>query len=361
MKSFQEFLTEAPLAEYDPSDVGARKTKTGAPVLNKKGDPLSSFSKIDIKLITNPKTKTKLEKVLKAFKHDFRFFFTDFSGSKKLHETGELKEEEIGRGRINFYDDPASGKMIKFLQEKGLVGENKKFTDKTKKSISIVFTTNIGDSKVGMTPWIILHRMGHSMNRTYATEKTLFAEHVVSNIKFNIYEFLINNYMPDKDFYKSEKDLEKAKSKLNEYLNPLNSKNTYTSQQLMPVYEFFIEFGNFNTAKRTREKQEGIGKTTKAVVKPDRAYEFLYESFVSFLWYAQNSRDVWEEEEGKTLPLRFKPETLPEKIELNGISLAFSDKYVAQQAEGYYKNMISSVISGIDKMFDSMVGKIYIM
>ena len=38
MKSFQEFLTEAPLAEYDPSDVGERKTKTGKPALNKKGE-----------------------------------------------------------------------------------------------------------------------------------------------------------------------------------------------------------------------------------------------------------------------------------------------------------------------------------
>ena len=27
MKSFQEFLTEAPLAEYDPSDAGERKSK----------------------------------------------------------------------------------------------------------------------------------------------------------------------------------------------------------------------------------------------------------------------------------------------------------------------------------------------
>jgi len=43
------------------------------------------------------------------------------------------------------------------------------------------------------------------------------------------------------------------------------------------------------------------------------------------------------------------------------MSLALADEFVGEQAEGYYKNMISSIISGIDKMFDSMVGKIYIM
>ena len=360
MKSFQEFLTEAPLAEYDPSDVGERKTKTGKPALNKKGERLSSFSSTDRKLVKNPKTQAKLEKVFKAFKHDFRLFFADFPGSKKFHEKGELREEEVMKSKIG-YDTPSS-KLIEYLQKVELVGENKKFTDKAKKSISIIYTTNIGDSKVGLTPWILLHRMGHSMNRSqYPTfGPAAFTEQFVNNIKPEIYEFLTSNYSPDEDVYKSDAEFDRAERNKNEFLKYLRSKDTYGDKALAPVFEFFKIFGNFNTAKRTQEYEGGKGRRTKAVVKKERAYEFLYDSFVSFLWYAENSRNVWEEE-GKTLPFRFKLGKLPEKITINGIKLALADEFVGEQAEEYYKNMIANGIRGVDKMFDSMVGKIFIM
>jgi len=361
MKSFQEFLTEAPLAEYDPSDAGERKTKTGKPILNKQGRPLSSFSPIDIKLIKNPKNQKKLEKVLAQFKQDFRFFFADFAGSNKFHEMGELKEEDVIKGDIGGYGVTAetSERMVKYLQQVGLVGENKKFTDKANKSISVIYTTNVGDAKVGLTPWIILHRMGHSMNRgNSSAHRATFIEHFVNNIKPEIYEFLTSNYTPDSDVYKSDAEYDRAKRNINEFLKHLMSKDTYGDKALAPIFEFFKIFGNFNTAKRTREKEEGKGKNTPAVVKEARAYEFLYESFVSFLWYAENSRNVWEdeEEEGKKkYPFIRK---IPEKIKMNEIKLALSDKFVAEQAESYMKNMISNGIRGVDRMFESMVKKI---
>ena len=358
MKSFQEFLTEAPLAEYDPSDVGERKTKTGKPALYKKGERLSSFSSTDRKLVKNPKTKAKLEKVFKAFKHDFRLFFADFAGSNKFHEHGELRPDQIAKGQISY--GGSDDKMIEYLQKVGLVGENKKLTDKAKKSISIIYTTNVGDSKVGLTPWILLHRMGHAMNRS-SKYPAAFTGQFVENIKFDIYEFLTHNYTPDEDVYKSDKDYERVEKQKNEFLKYLRSKDYLNDKALAPIFEFFKIFGNFNTAKRTAAYEQGQGKRTKAVVKKDRAFEFLYDSFVSFLWYAQNSRDVWEEEEGKTLPFRFKLGKLPTKIKLNGMHLALADEYVGEQAEGYYKNMISNGIRGVDKMFDSMEGNIYIM
>ena len=135
------------------------------------------------------------------------------------------------------------------------------------------------------------------------------------------------------------------------------SKDTYGDKALAPIFEFFKIFGNFNTAKRTREKEEGKGKNTPAVVKEARAYEFLYESFVSFLWYAENSRNVWEEEEEEKKKYPFIRK-IPEKIKMNEIKLALSDKFVAEQAESYMKNMISNGIRGVDRMFESMVKKI---
>ena len=43
---------------------------------------------------------------------------------------------------------------------------------------------------------------------------------------------------------------------------------------------------------------------------------------------------------------------------MNEIKLALSDKFVAEQAESYMKNMISNGIRGVDRMFESMVKKI---
>ena len=63
MKSFSQFLTEAPMAEYDDSAVGNRRTKTGKPILKKNEKPVSSFSEKDRRLIKSDRTKGKLEKV----------------------------------------------------------------------------------------------------------------------------------------------------------------------------------------------------------------------------------------------------------------------------------------------------------
>lgn len=351
MKSFQQFLTEAPLADYDDSDVGERKTKSGKPAVNKKGETLSSFSKTDRKLVKNPKTKAKLEKVLKIFKEDFRIYFADFQGSRKFHETGEFIE-------YSFKED-YNKKMTEYLQSKDLIGENNKLTEKAKKSISIVYTTNIGDSKVGLTPWIILHRMGHALNRGSTRFGRVFTDKFTEAIQPEIFNFMRDNYSLDEDVYDNLNENQFAAVE-DRYYNSLRNimKDKFPNEGL---YEFFKLFGNFNSARKTMQHAKGKSKRTKAVVKLERYYEFLYDLFVAFVWYAENSKNVWDEEgEPRKLPFNFV-DNLPRKIKFLNYSLALSDDYVAQQAEDYMKLMISNGIKSVEDMFEAAKGKIYIM
>ena len=346
MKSFSTFLIEAPLDELEYSSVRNRPKDPR----NKKGEKISSFSKTDDKLIRNPKNQEKLIKALKSFPHSFRFLFADFQGSANNHETGEFSEYSFKREE--------NKRMVDFLKARGFINDDFKPTEKTKKSITIVYTTNRGDAKVGLTPWVILHRMGHAFNAGFNSSNS-FSVLFAKNIQHDIYEFMESNYLLDEDRYSdlSDNQLRDKQAKRTEVLKNI-ARDKFPNESL---WEFFTKFGNFNSAKRTEAHAQGKGKRTRAVVKMDRYFEFFYELFVAFLWYAENSRNVWEEDDEQgTLPYRFVGK-LPEKIQFQGLHLSLPDKFVAQQAEDYMKNMISTGLRSIEKMFDKFEGKIFLM
>ncbi len=354
MQTFQTilegFLSEAPLDNYDDRDVGERKDSKGRYVTNKKGERVSSFSRTDKKLIQNPKNKEKLVKIFKAFKHKFNFVFADFQGSKNYHEKGELSKYELNR--------PENKKIVQYLQQMGYISNDLQPTAKSKDSITIVYTTNIGDSKIGMTPWILLHRMGHAFNSGTLT-RDKFAEKFVNEIRRDIYDFMESNYLLDEDKYgeMSDSRYQNLDAKRREVIKNI-ARDKFPNEGL---WEFFTKFGNFNSAKRTEAHAQGKAKRTKAVVRKERYFEYVYDLFVAFVWYAENSRNVWEEDdEPGALPYRFVGK-LPEKINFMGLNLALTDEFVAEQAEGYMKNMISNGVRNVEKMFDEFEGKIFCM
>ena len=352
MKSFKTFLTEAPMAEYDDSAVGNRRTKTGKPILKKNEKPVSSFSEKDRRLIKNDRTKAKLEKVLKSFRHDFRIFFADFAGSNKWSEYGFLSDRDL----------KGESKMNDYLERVGLLSPTGGLTEKAKKSVNVVYVNNVGDSKIGMTPWIIMHRMGHGLNR--GGTKSAFYDNFVESIRYEIYEFLNDNYMPDEDRYKTDRGYDQALEAWQTRLRTLRTRNINDGQDI--IHWFFRTFGNFNSAKQTEKFEQGRSKRTKATVKYDRFYELLYDAFVAFVWYASATKNVWEEEPPGTLPFKFELEKLPEKLTYKGsgmgsIALAISDDFVMEQAVSYYKKMISNTERSIVKMFDQAEGKIIAM
>jgi len=123
----QEFITEAPLADYQP--LGD---------FNKSGP----FRGPDKRLIPHPTNQLKTQKFLSNSPYDFRLFFSNIPGTGRYSEYGPMKPETV---KIIFGD---AGNQI---------------VDGHEDAITVVFVGNKGDSKVMMTPWIMAHRFGHAI------------------------------------------------------------------------------------------------------------------------------------------------------------------------------------------------------
>ena len=123
----QEFITEAPLADYQP--LGD---------FNKPGP----FRGPDKRLIPHPTNQLKTQKFLSNSPYDFRLFFSNIPGTGRYSEYGPMTSETV---KIIFGDDG----------EKIVAGHED--------AITIVYVGNKGDSKVMLTPWIMAHRFGHAI------------------------------------------------------------------------------------------------------------------------------------------------------------------------------------------------------
>jgi hypothetical protein len=123
----QEFITEAPLADYQP--LGD---------FNKPGP----FRGPDKRLIPHPTNQLKTQKFLSNSPYDFRLFFSNIPGTGRYSENGPMDPETV---KIIFGD------------------EGEKIVAGNEDAITIVYVGNKGDSKVMLTPWIMAHRFGHAI------------------------------------------------------------------------------------------------------------------------------------------------------------------------------------------------------
>jgi hypothetical protein len=125
-----EFITEAPLADYVPLG------------FNDKG---KQFNPVDKKLIQHPVNQTKTMKFFEKTPYDFRLFFNDNAGLRKYRETGAKSPEQIQQ----------------------IFGKDaNQILSNSENAITIVFIGNYGDRAVMMTPWVMAHRFGHAITAT---------------------------------------------------------------------------------------------------------------------------------------------------------------------------------------------------
>lgn len=111
-------------------------------------------------------------------------------------------------------------------------------------AVTIVFTNNVGDEKVPLTPWIIAHRTSHALyrgrfqNNEIKREYNLFMREYKNTLE-HCYDILINDYGSPVD-------------KINE----------------QKLKRFFNSVGTFKSAR------------DKKVIRP---FEFIHECFAQFL------------------------------------------------------------------------------
>lgn len=123
----QEFLIEAPLADYQPlGDF----------------DKPGPFRGPDKKLIPHPVNQLKAQKFFANTPYDIRLFFSNIPGTGKYKEYGTM--------------DPS---MVKIIF--GDVGEQ--IVAGHESAITVVYVGNSGDAKKMLTPWLMAHRFGHAV------------------------------------------------------------------------------------------------------------------------------------------------------------------------------------------------------
>jgi hypothetical protein len=215
----QEFITEAPLADYQP---------------------LGDFSKPgpfrgpDKKLIPHPVNQLKTQTFLQNTPYDFRLFFSNIPGTGKYSEYGPMKPETV---KIIFGD------------------EGEKIVAGHEDAITIVYVGNKGDSKVPLTPWIMAHRFGHAVQAGHRR---------AASIRMGSKE---SGAWPDAEHY--------FFSTVNQLLNRAygkaegHSNSSSVSWNMTPEYNAL-----FNALGTQRSSRSGSIR---------RPYEFLYELFAQYI------------------------------------------------------------------------------
>lgn len=105
----------------------------------------SMRSAADRKLVTNPANVKLIEKKFSGCPQVFNLYFVNKVGLASVLETGLVTKEWVS--------DNLGPDVVRAMQKGDPDG------------ITAIFTNNIADEKMPMTPWIIAHRLGHAFSR----------------------------------------------------------------------------------------------------------------------------------------------------------------------------------------------------
>lgn len=146
LKGRRENVSEAPIADFQV--YGDRENE-------------GSFAASDVKAFNNPKWLQKVHSHFSRTPYDFNIYLVNlkdgmFYPYEKLDgspntETGSKNLQAFFKGRVLKQE---RAKLMDFL------GAD---IPRSRTAINIIMTDNEGDEKVGLTPWILAHRVVHAM------------------------------------------------------------------------------------------------------------------------------------------------------------------------------------------------------
>jgi hypothetical protein len=153
-----EFITEAPLADYQPMGD-----------FEKPGP----FRGVDKKLVPHPTNQLKTAKFFEQTPYDFRLFFSNIPGTGKYSEHGPMDVNSI---RTIFKDQADN------------------IIQNSENAITVVFVGNKGDSKVMLTPWMMAHRIGHAIQAGRQAGRDTGPWKAAEQHLFNTMNSILNEY-----------------------------------------------------------------------------------------------------------------------------------------------------------------------
>jgi len=210
MQSFKQFFTEAPVDEI--MTIGSGWTDP------KQKEKKQKYDAPSIALLTNDKylQKAKAE-IAKDLDYNFSFYFAKSKKAQQHREYGIISVETL--------------KTLIPDVDFSVIEQNPNMEN----TINIVFTNNVGDDKVPLTPWMICHRIGHVLYRSRL-------RNVEFNKKWDYFEKDLNRNL--RDYYNVDfsyfNDPEKRKS-LRRVLHKLGTFRSARMNRITRPYEFIFE------------------------------------------------------------------------------------------------------------------------
>jgi hypothetical protein len=131
----------------------------------KKGDwsenaPLHMYDKSSTKMLNNPNYAEKVKTKWSKIDQDIDMYFVRSKQAKRYREIGEISPEFVKEG----------------------LGLDIPINDN---NITIIFTNNVGDEKVPLTPWIIAHRFAHALARIHKSSHGNYSDAPSRNHQWN--------------------------------------------------------------------------------------------------------------------------------------------------------------------------------
>lgn len=149
MKTFKQFLQEAPIKDYET--IG-------------NWDKAYSFrDKRDRMLIRNPRSIEMVKKKFGNTDFVFNFYFVNTTRANKFTEIGMVKPKWV---------EENLGKEVYDAVSKNLDND----------SINVVFTNNKGEERMPMTAWIMAHRIGHAAAKNNRMRTNYYYQQVSDTI-----------------------------------------------------------------------------------------------------------------------------------------------------------------------------------
>lgn len=207
MKTFKQFLAEAPLEDYQTH-----------------GDWSKAHGfrdKRDRMLIRHPRSIEMAKKKFGNTEHIFRFYFVNSHEAKQHVELGLMNLDWVSK---NIGEDVAKA-IAPHMEDD---------------SINVIFTNNTGDERRNMSAWIMAHRIGHALaSRRGDGDGFGYRE---------AHNELIRNFSEIMGYYTTRDDFPDSEREMRGRFNDERTREDGRKKQLV-MLKFFHEVGGFRSAR----------------------------------------------------------------------------------------------------------------
>lgn len=299
-------MSEMALKSYTP--VGFKRNKKGE--LNSGG-----FNKVDRELVNHDKFKEKLTKFFATTEHPFYIYTLQKPGvQRKYEEHGYVSLEEANR------ISPEIAEMINEVQQSDPGG------------IHVIYVGNAGAEYKIMTPWIMAHRMSHSIaaHDGRAGSRSGVKGNVVSRMATRLFSEVENVL---KDHY------------MGDYHREMNTADSYKingmwlSAEAQKVYAAL--FNNIGTMKSARNKK---------IVRP---HEFVHEIVAQYILTGKVTFNKF--------PASIKLTTPTGRIKRQYTAHQETDELYAEELQQLTNNLSADLAVLCEDILSAVSGKIFVM